>query len=435
MSKSLAASELQRALDDFIAFIRIPSVSGNGPLDGSYDACGAFLLERMIELGLEAQVLPESKPHKPVVVGTLRGTDPDLPCLLLNSHYDVVPIIEDKWTVPAFEGLRKDGKIYGRGTQDMKSVCIQYLAAIRHLQAAGHTFRRTVHLSFVPDEETGGADGMGVLLASQWYTSIGEIALALDEGLASEDDAIPAFYGERNPWWIRVKATGNTGHGSRFIEGTAVEMVLQIANRAMAFRKEQKDLLHGGLHAGCSHSVAKKTLGDVTSLNLTVLRAGLQAGGHDVLNVVPATAEAAFDVRISPHTPMEEIKKMFDDWCNEANSTPGLPEGGGVTWDFVYEPLYQHNVTALDDSNPWWQLFKNTVEGKCGIALVPSVFPAATDSRFLRAKGIRAIGFSPMRKSKVLLHEHDEHIEEKVFEEGCNVFVDVVAALSSQGPF
>lgn len=301
-----------------------------------------------------------------------------------------------------------------------------------------------MHLSFVPDEETGGRDGMGVLLQSEWYKSIGEIGLALDEGLASEDDKIPAFFGERNPWWIRVKAVGNTGHGSRFIEGTAVEMVLQIAQKALAFRQGQKDLLHGTTagadnhqHAGCSHSVAtKKTLGDVTSLNLTVLRAGMQAGGEDVLNVVPATAEAAFDIRISPHTPMEDIQKMIDGWCEEANKTTvGLPVGGGVTWEFVHKPLYQHAVTPLDSTNPWWELFKKTVVETCGIGLVPSVFPAATDSRFLRAKGVRAIGFSPMRRSRVLLHEHDEYIEEKVFEEGCGVMVEVVKALSAQGAF
>jgi aminoacylase len=275
---------------------------------------------------------------------------------------------------------------------------------------------------------------MGVLLSSSWYKTIGEIGLALDEGLASELDTIPVFYGERNPWWVRVSAVGNTGHGSRFIEGTAVEMVLGIANKALAFRKEQKDLLHGtGAHAGCDHAVAR-TLGDVTTLNLTVLRAGIQAGGHDVLNVVPASAEAAFDIRISPHTPMEEIKTMIDSWCDEANKTHGLPDGGGVTWSFVYEPLHEHATTSLDSTNPWWELFKTTVEGTCGIGLVPSVFPAATDSRFLRAAGVKAIGFSPMRRSKVLLHEHDEYIEEKVFVEGCGVMVEVVRACA-QGAF
>jgi aminoacylase len=61
------------------------------------------------------------------------------------------------------------------------------------------------------------------------------------------------------------------------------------------------------------------------------------------------------------------------------------------------------------------------------------VFPAATDSRFLRAIGVNALGFSPMRHSPILLHEHDEYIDESVFLEGCAVYIKLISALASQG--
>jgi hypothetical protein len=81
--------------------------------------------------------------------------------MLLNSHYDVVPVMKEHWTMPAFEGkiTTVDGeqRLYGRGAQDMKPVCIQYIVAISRLVAAGVVPRRDVHLSFVPDEETGGS--------------------------------------------------------------------------------------------------------------------------------------------------------------------------------------------------------------------------------------------------------------------------------------
>jgi len=60
------------------------------------------------------------------------------------------------------------------------------------------------------------------------------------------------------------------------------------------------------------------------------------------------------------------------------------------------------------------------------------VFPAATDSRFLRALGIKALGFSPMRRSPILLHENDEFIDKEVFVEGCNVYFVLIKVLSSQ---
>ena len=53
------------------------------------------------------------------------GMQPSLTSLFLCCHTDVVPATESLWTQPAFEGTLVDGKIYGRGAQDMKSVGVQ----------------------------------------------------------------------------------------------------------------------------------------------------------------------------------------------------------------------------------------------------------------------------------------------------------------------
>ena len=70
-----------------------------------------------------------------------------------------------------------------------------------------------------------------------------------------------------------------------------LDSFLGVVNKALEFRTQQRGRLHSGCEsAGCSHSVAsakKATLGDVTSLNLTMLRAGVRAGDFDVVNVVP----------------------------------------------------------------------------------------------------------------------------------------------------
>jgi aminoacylase len=246
---------------------------------------------------------------------------------------------------------------------------------------------RTIHFSFVPDEEIGGGDGMQVLLESEWFRRQ-SIGLALDEGLASEDEYFSVFYGERLPWWIKVKANGNTGHASRFIEDTAVQSIIEVVNRALQFRQAQKEKLHGKgtCTEACSHSVAKK-IGDVTSLNVTLLRAGMRAGDKDVLNVVPASAEAGFDIRICPSQPPEEVADMLNVWCEEVNSSNGVCK---VNWCFENTSLNVHNTTDLSASNPWWELFRKTIFEKCGVSCRTEVFPAATDSRFLRGLGIKA---------------------------------------------
>jgi len=235
---------------------------------------------------------------------------------------NVVPAPDEDWAVPPFEGRLEDGKIYGRGVQDMKSVCIQYIEAIRKLHNLNFQPRRHVYLTFVPDEEVGGA-GMAAFLCSSLFKSFTHgIALALDEGLASETNALSVFYGERVPWWIDVEAKGHTGHGSRFIEHTAVEQLLELCNKAMSFRKQQRDLLHGiETRENCSHTIAakrakaKKTLGDVTTLNM-----------------VPPHSSCTMDIQMSPNVNPSKIRTMFlDEWCRECSTSEGE-----LKWSFLH---------------------------------------------------------------------------------------------------
>lgn len=131
--------------------------------------CVAFLKRQAESLGLPVKVYEATK-NKPIVILTWAGTDPTLPAVLLNSHMDVVPVFEvhinlvldtqieffflkDKWTHKPFSADLVDGKIYARGTQDMKCVGIQYLEAIRYLKEEGVRLKRTVHVSFVPGNQ------------------------------------------------------------------------------------------------------------------------------------------------------------------------------------------------------------------------------------------------------------------------------------------
>jgi len=162
-----------------------------------------------------------------------------------------------------------------------------------------------------------------------------------------------------------------------------------------------------------------------------MLRSGVRAGDRDILNVIPTDAECGFDIRISPLMDPDDIVQKLNAWCEECT----LP-GGKITWDLIGTPLRNHSITSLDpQENPWWEIFRTTIEDDLHIKLSPSVFPAATDSRFLRALGIRAIGFSPIRNSPILLHEHNEYIDEDVFIEGCEVFTYLMYKVTSQGLF
>lgn len=220
-------------------------------------------------------------------------------------------------------------------------------------------------------------------------------------------------YGERLPWWIDVTATGPTGHGSRFIDNTAVEQLVELANKALAFRQGQRAQLLGldEKHENCAHAVARKSLGDVTSLNITTLQAGVSVGDTFAYNCVPPLAKCSLDIRISPHVQPKEIGDLLDTWCRECSKN----EHNKIEWSFMngQGSITQGHATTSTDpiQNPWYAAFRDAMTGM-GMTIDPQVFPAATDSRFLRALGIRALGFSPMKNTEIMLHENDEYIPE-----------------------
>ncbi|PIO60203.1 peptidase dimerization domain protein, partial [Teladorsagia circumcincta] len=111
---------------------------------------------------------------------------------------------------------------------------------------------------------------------------------------------------------VKITCHGSPGHGSKFIENTAVEKLNNVMNEALKFREQQRRLLEAD---------SSLTLGDVTTLNLTILNGGVQA------NVLPEKFEAYFDIRITPTTDFDEFERMLGNWCKDA--------GEGVTYEFI----------------------------------------------------------------------------------------------------
>uniref|UniRef100_A0A6Q2ZHQ8 N-acyl-aliphatic-L-amino acid amidohydrolase n=1 Tax=Esox lucius TaxID=8010 RepID=A0A6Q2ZHQ8_ESOLU len=340
-----------------------------------YDAALRFLDGIAEELGLPIKKI-EVCPGRVVSVMTWEGTNPSLKTILLNSHTDVVPVYQEHWKYDAFAAVKdSEGNIFARGTQDMKSVTIQYIEAVRRLKAEGKKLMRTIHLMFVP-------------------------------GLANPGEAFTVFYGERNPWWITVRCPGNPGHGSRFVENTAAEKLRSIINSFLDFREKEKGRLNT---SECF------TLGDVTTVNMTMVKGGV------AYNVIPAEMDVSFDLRIPPTVNLQEFEEQIKQWCKEA--------GEGITYDFAQKHMNQ-NMTSTDESDPWWNAFSTTCKAM-NMTLEKEIFPAATDSRFIRAVGLPAIGFSPMNRTPILLHDHNEFLNEQVFLKGIQVYERLVVALAN----
>nr|KAF6473082.1 aminoacylase 1 [Rousettus aegyptiacus] len=226
------------------------------------------------------------------------------------------------------------------------------------------------------------------------------------EGLANPTDAFTVFYSERSIWWVLFISTGNPGHASRFIEDTAAEKLHKVVSLVLAFREKERQRLQSNPHL---------KLGAVTSVNLTKLEGGV------AYNVVPAMMSAGFDFRLAPDVDPKAFEEQLQDWCRAA--------GKGVAFEILQKWL-ESRVTSIDDSDPWWAAFSGVFKDM-NLTLEPEIFPAATDSRYLRAVGIPALGFSPMNRTPVLLHDHDERLHEDVFLRGIDIYARLLSALAS----
>ncbi|XP_018404330.1 PREDICTED: aminoacylase-1-like [Cyphomyrmex costatus] len=394
----------ETAVENFREYLRIPSVQP----DINYDECVKFLTKQAQSLDLPIKIY-HVHPKKPIVILTWMGTEPTKQSILLNSHMDVVPVFEDKWTYPPFSAhMDEQGNIYARGSQDMKCVGIQYLEAIRRLKLNGQRCQRTIHISFVPDEEIGGVLGMKDFVHTTDFQAL-NIGFALDEGVACPFENFYLFNEERSIWHVEIKCMGSPGHGSIMLDNTAGEKLRIIIDRFTDFRASEK--------AKLSNDPTKLvvTLGGVTSVNLTKIWGGVQT------NVIPTELNAMFDIRLTPSVDHEEFEATIKRWCEEA--------GPNVTYSFE-EKNPKIEGTKLDESNPYWIAFKNICD-EIGVNLEIGIFAGGTDSRFVREVGIPALCFSPMNKTKILLHDHDEYLNKDIFLKGIEIYTKIIPSVAN----
>ncbi|XP_063850522.1 aminoacylase-1-like [Scylla paramamosain] len=393
----------EQAVTNFREYIRINTMHP----DPNYGPCTEFLKRQGKELGAKVQVI-EFAPASPTVILTLPGSDPSLPSILLNSHTDVVPVFPEHWKYDPFSAHKdENGDIYGRGTQDMKCVGMQYIEALKKLQKEGRgKFLRTIHLSFVPDEEVSGFKGMMLFVKSEAFRKL-NVGFALDEGYANEGEEFFVFYGERSPWNLYVKCPGQPGHGSQFLKDNAGEKMRKVVNSFLDFRDQEEQRLAAD---------PSLNLGDVITVNLTKVQGGVQ------FNVIPAEITLGFNIRVPPTTDFDELEGRMKGWCREA--------GADVTMEFDTQTKIPQTTCVEDGKSAWWDAFAGACK-KENIKLMKRIFPAATDSRYLRSVGIPALGFSPMNHTPLLLHDHNEFLNENIFMRGIQIYTSIIPAVAN----
>lgn len=178
----------------------------------------------------------------------------------------------------------------------MKSVGMQYLGAIRALKRKGiKQLKRTIHLTYVPDEEVDSEFGMAPFVRSDHFKNM-NVGLMLDEGYPSETDEIGVFYAEKSCWGITVSAHGHSGHASILFRDTAAGKLNYVVNKFMEFRTNELRKL----------TEQNYPYENVTAINLTIMKGGLKT------NVVPPEMSAYFDMRLALNADWNEYEQRVN---------------------------------------------------------------------------------------------------------------------------
>jgi aminoacylase len=171
--------------------------------------------------------------------------------------------------------------------------------------------------------------------------------------------------------WVDVTKRRPMGHGERFIDDSAVEQLVDRQRGARPFDRASENML--GLHShdtgNGAHAVPAKSLGDVTSLNITTLQADVRVGDTYAYNCVPPVRTFASLPHVEPAT----IGTMLDTWCTKCSRGP---DNAVTTWIYIGDhgnDMTKHALTATDPAdNPWYQIFSDAI-AELGIAVQPQV--------------------------------------------------------------
>ena len=267
--------------------------------------------------------------------------------LIFNGHLDVVPAGNpSQWKYPPFQGKHYKGKIYGRGSSDMKSGIASFIHALSTIDRSKIPLHQgAVILHLVSDEESHGHQGMEFLTQREGIQG--------DAALVGEPTDLQPVIAQKGALWLRISTIGRSAHGSKPHLGiNAVEKMMKLIERLHFIPLEKEHPLLG-----------KPTLS-----------IGTIQGGTKI-NVVPEGCEIEVDRRMLPGEKKEEVLGEIKEILDSLQSQ---------------DPLFQYRMEEIDFAEPS-EVDPDEEIIKMGVEAIQNVlgrkpmlrgFSGFTDSRF-----------------------------------------------------
>jgi acetylornithine deacetylase/succinyl-diaminopimelate desuccinylase-like protein len=411
------------------------------------ELAAAQFFHRLFEQAGIPSTIYEYAPGRADLYAILKGDGSLRPFVMLN-HMDVVRADSHNWRVPPFSGEIANGEMYGRGALDMKDegllqAMVMVIVAREHLP-----LKRDLVFLATSDEEVGGT-------GSSWFLQNHADLVRNAEYLITEGGAnliLPGkgtIYGvgvaEKAPFWIRVTATGQGGHGSipladsapnRLVRAlqrvvdwqppvrllSSVEQYFKVISalepepRATQFRNIRRALENPNFARQMSQDEDCNYLLHNT-VSLTVLK------GSSQTNVIPDTAYAELDVRLlpgeNPQAFLAELRSVVADEAVQAEKINGFkpPNSSSTDTNFyriIEAVVHEYNPQAL---------------------VAPTLNSGYTESQMYRPLGITCYGFNTLEVTEELdstEHAPNERVPVEQLRRGVRVLYEVVARAANE---
>ena len=272
-----------------------------------------YAAEHLAALGAEITILPNEDGTKANMIA--RFGPADVPGVVLSGHTDVVPANEDSWVTQPFAADERDGRIYGRGSCDMKGFGACVLSAAEGFAQAD--LKRPVYICFSYDEEVG---CLGAPALAHW---LADLDCPPELAIIGEPSEMKLITGQKGKIAMRAHVKGTSGHSSfapehvNAVENAAL-IISTIAKRADRYQAEgpfDKDF-----------SVPHATM------LATMITGGVAT------NVTPDTCSFTFELRsISGMDAEGDMKALLDGIDTDIVAAMiAKSADSGVTWERIF---------------------------------------------------------------------------------------------------
>jgi len=347
-----------------------------------------YVLQFFAELGVPHEEIPVVPGRSSNVIARLDSSD-STRTILMDAHMDTVPV--EGMTIPSFGGEVRDGRVWGRGSCDVKGGLAAMLWAFRRLAIERPAGMPNLIMSCTCDEE---ATTLGISdLVRVWDDGKSKLITSAPDGaIIAEPTELDVVVAHRGAVRFKIRTSGRACHSSDPTQG--VNAIYRMARIVTALEEYAPEL--------SASRTPHPLVGPPT------LSVGMVYGGASV-NVVPDDCAIEIDRRLVPgDCATEAVQQIRDFLVNR------------VEFDFVCEPPWLSSPTLDDDDNGWLaDGLLSCIESVAGPHRTLGV-PYGTHASRTCAAGIPSVVFGPGSIEQA--HTKDEWIEIDQLEKASEIY-------------